>query len=66
MIRNGLKEKMVAVLAVGLGFMVLTGCGEKADAGQNVEENRLAATKAGVGQSEPTRRSSKPPFDPTK
>ena len=66
MFRSGFTRRLMAVLAVGFGSATMTGCGDKADAGQNVEENRLAASKAGVGKSEPTQRTSKPPFDPTK
>jgi hypothetical protein len=63
--RNNKRGKSLLVLLV-VAVSVCAGCGGKVDAGANDVENKLAATKAGVSNAQPTRRSSKPPFDPTK
>ena len=57
----------MAVMAAALIGLTASGCGNnRADAGQNVEANKMEAQRAGVDANAPVSRSSKPPMDPTK
>ena len=59
--------RVLAVGAATLMGLAASGCGNnRADAGQNVEANKIEAQRAGVDANAPVSRSSKPPVDPTK
>ena len=69
--RTGLKQKLtlLRVLAAAMALIwaiAVSGCTSKADAGQNVEANKADAANAGVANAGTNKRTSKPPFDPTK